>query len=61
MAELVHRMGGSIRKDFSGKLTHVVANSTSGEKYRVCTYFTLHNYHHISDQISDPSHRILAC
>lgn len=28
-------MGGSIRKDFSARVTHLVANCTSGEKYRV--------------------------
>jgi len=39
MADLVHRMGGSIRKEFSAKITHLVANGTSGEKYRVCTVF----------------------
>jgi len=30
-------MGGSIRKDFSAKITHLVANSSTGEKYRVRT------------------------
>ena len=33
--ELVHHMGGSIRKDFSTRVTHLVANYTGGEKYRV--------------------------
>jgi len=32
-------MGGSIRKDLSAKITHMVANSTVGEKYRVCAVF----------------------
>ncbi|XP_066266141.1 protein ECT2-like isoform X1 [Branchiostoma lanceolatum] len=35
LVDLVHFMGGSIRKDFSTKVTHLVANSTSGDKYRV--------------------------
>jgi len=30
-------MGGSIRKDFSAKISHLVANSSTGEKYRVRT------------------------
>lgn len=34
---LVHHMGGVIRKDFNSKVTHLVANSTQGEKFRVCT------------------------
>lgn len=33
-------MGGTIRKDFSTKVTHLVAYSTHGEKYRVCIYFS---------------------
>nr|XP_057929387.1 protein ECT2 isoform X2 [Doryrhamphus excisus] len=32
---LVHHMGGIIRKDFSTKVTHLVAHSTHGEKYRL--------------------------
>ena len=35
LADLVHHMGGSIRKDFSSRVTHLVANCTGGEKYRV--------------------------
>ncbi|XP_035997519.1 protein ECT2 isoform X3 [Fundulus heteroclitus] len=35
LVNLVHHMGGIIRKDFSTKVTHVVAKSTHGEKYRV--------------------------
>ncbi|XP_013415818.1 protein ECT2 [Lingula anatina] len=34
MADYVHHMGGSIRKDFSTRVTHLVANCTGGEKYR---------------------------
>uniref|UniRef100_A0AAY5EC32 Epithelial cell transforming 2 n=1 Tax=Electrophorus electricus TaxID=8005 RepID=A0AAY5EC32_ELEEL len=36
LVNLVHHMGGIIRKDFSTKVTHLVAQSTHGEKYRVC-------------------------
>ncbi|XP_062412002.1 protein ECT2 isoform X3 [Sardina pilchardus] len=35
LVNLVHHMGGTIRKDFSAKVTHLVAHSTHGEKYRV--------------------------
>ncbi|KAI0240758.1 Protein ECT2 [Lamellibrachia satsuma] len=34
LADLIHHMGGSIRKDFSFRITHLVANCTSGEKFR---------------------------
>ncbi|XP_046854371.1 protein ECT2-like [Xenia sp. Carnegie-2017] len=35
LCALVHYMGGSVRKDFNGRrVTHLVANSASGEKYR---------------------------
>lgn len=34
LGELVHHMGGSIRKDMTPSVTHLVANSTSGQKYR---------------------------
>lgn len=39
LVNLVHHMGGTIRKDFSTKVTHLIAYSTHGEKYRVCTFF----------------------
>ncbi|XP_063967106.1 protein ECT2-like [Lytechinus pictus] len=32
---LVHNMAGSIRKDYGPRVTHLVANSSSSEKYRV--------------------------
>lgn len=32
-------MGGSIRKDMSGRVTHLIANSSTGEKYRYATAF----------------------
>lgn len=35
MADLVHHMGGGIRRDVSAKVTHLVAMRTGGEKYRV--------------------------
>lgn len=40
MASLIHHMGGSVRKDFNvSRITHLVANSTSGEKYRYAASF----------------------
>uniref|UniRef100_A0A8D2I892 Protein ECT2 n=1 Tax=Urocitellus parryii TaxID=9999 RepID=A0A8D2I892_UROPR len=36
LVTLVHHMGGVIRKDFNSKVTHLVANCTAGEKFRVC-------------------------
>ncbi|XP_053567798.1 protein ECT2 [Bombina bombina] len=35
LVNLVHHMGGTIKKDFSSKVTHLVANSTHGDKFRV--------------------------
>ncbi|KAF3835672.1 hypothetical protein F7725_028230 [Dissostichus mawsoni] len=35
LVNLVHHMGGTIRKDFSTKVTHLIAYYTHGEKYRV--------------------------
>ncbi|XP_046713830.1 protein ECT2 isoform X5 [Silurus meridionalis] len=35
LVNLVHHMGGTIRKDFSAKVTHLIAHSTHGEKYRL--------------------------
>ncbi|XP_006021776.1 protein ECT2 isoform X2 [Alligator sinensis] len=35
LVTLVHHMGGIIRKDFSSKVTHLVANSIQGDKFRV--------------------------
>ncbi|XP_056214687.1 protein ECT2 isoform X1 [Falco biarmicus] len=34
LVTLVHHMGGIIRRDFSSKVTHLVAHSTHGEKFR---------------------------
>lgn len=33
-ATLIHHMGGSIRKEFSANITHVIAKTTRGDKYR---------------------------
>lgn len=34
LALLVHHMGGSVRRDLNASVTHLIANCTSGEKYR---------------------------
>ncbi|KAK6195819.1 hypothetical protein SNE40_001172 [Patella caerulea] len=34
LVDLVHHMAGSVRKDITTKVTHLVANCTGGEKYR---------------------------
>ncbi|KAJ7392798.1 Protein T2 [Desmophyllum pertusum] len=34
LCNLVHHMGGSIRREFSGRVTQLVANSILGQKYR---------------------------
>ncbi|CAC5413259.1 ECT2 [Mytilus coruscus] len=34
LADLIHHMGGSVRKDISPKVTHLVANCIDGFKYR---------------------------
>lgn len=41
LVNLVHHMGGTIRKDFSTKVTHLIAYATHGEKYRVCAFLHL--------------------
>uniref|UniRef100_A0A672SRA7 Epithelial cell transforming 2 n=1 Tax=Sinocyclocheilus grahami TaxID=75366 RepID=A0A672SRA7_SINGR len=39
LVNLVHHMGGTIRKDFdSAKVTHLIARSSHGEKYRLAVY-----------------------
>ncbi|CAH0406032.1 unnamed protein product [Chilo suppressalis] len=38
---LIHYMGGSIRKDMSSKVTHLIAAAATGEKYRYATMFAL--------------------
>lgn len=37
LCNLVHHMGGSIRRELSGRVTQLVANSIHGQKYRVST------------------------
>ncbi|KAK3094448.1 hypothetical protein FSP39_001856 [Pinctada imbricata] len=39
MVDLIHHMGGSLRKDISAKVTHLVSNCTDGEKYRFAVSF----------------------
>uniref|UniRef100_A0A673ITA3 Epithelial cell transforming 2 n=1 Tax=Sinocyclocheilus rhinocerous TaxID=307959 RepID=A0A673ITA3_9TELE len=46
LVNLVHHMGGTIRKDFdSTKVTHLIARSTHGEKYRACIHRIHINFH----------------
>ena len=44
LVDLVHHMGGSVRRDMTPKVTHLIANCTGGEKYKVSTqdYFIHH-------------------
>lgn len=44
LVTLVHHMGGVIRKDFNSKVTHLVANCTQGEKFRVCKLTCIFQY-----------------
>ena len=39
LCNLVHHMGGSIRREFSGRVTQLVASSIHGQKYRVSMCF----------------------
>lgn len=39
LVPLVHHMGGSIRKDMSAKVTHLIANTSGGEKYQYAATF----------------------
>lgn len=39
MIPLVHHMGGSIRKDMTAKVTHLIANVSGGYKYQYATIF----------------------
>lgn len=41
MIPLIHHMGGSIRKDMSGRVTHLIANVSGGEKYQYAVTFRL--------------------
>lgn len=39
LIQLIHYMGGSIRKDMGAKVTHLIANSRGGEKYLYAATF----------------------
>ncbi|XP_063902868.1 protein ECT2 isoform X4 [Zophobas morio] len=39
LVPLIHNMGGSIRKNISQKVTHLIANVCGGEKYRYAAIF----------------------
>ena len=39
--KLVHYMGGSVRKEYNKKITHLIVKSTLSTKYKVCKTFFL--------------------
>lgn len=41
LVTLIHSMGGSIRKELNSKVTHLICNSSSGEKYQYAMTFRL--------------------
>lgn len=41
MINVIHNMGGSIRKDMVSKVTHLIASSCTGEKYRYAATFNV--------------------
>lgn len=41
LVNLIHSMGGSIRKELNSKVTHLICNSSSGEKYQYAMTFRL--------------------
>ncbi|VEN56703.1 unnamed protein product [Callosobruchus maculatus] len=41
LVPLIHHMGGSIRKDMSTKVTHLIANVCGGDKYQYAATFKL--------------------
>ena len=42
LCRLVHHMGGSVKKEFSGQITHLIAHCVyQGLKYKVCLTLTL--------------------
>lgn len=41
LVNLIHAMGGSIRKELNSKVTHLICNSSSGEKYQYAMTFRL--------------------
>ena len=41
LCRLVHHMGGSVKKEFTGQITHLVAHCVyQGLKYKVCSVFS---------------------
>lgn len=41
LVNLIHSMGGSIRKDLNSKITHLICTSSSGDKYQYAMLFRL--------------------
>ncbi|XP_058457898.1 protein ECT2 isoform X2 [Malaya genurostris] len=41
LVDLIHSMGGSIRKDMNTKVTHLICNTSGGEKYQYAMTFRL--------------------
>lgn len=41
LVPLIHHMGGSIRKEMSAKVTHLIANFSGGDKYQYAATFRL--------------------
>lgn len=41
LVELIHAMGGSIRKELNTRVTHLICNQSSGEKYQYAMTFRL--------------------
>lgn len=41
LVELIHTMGGSVRKDMNTKVTHLICDSSIGEKYQYAMIFRL--------------------
>ena len=41
LVHLIHSMGGSIRKDMTSKVTHLICNTVGGEKYQYAMTFRL--------------------
>ncbi|XP_030754873.1 protein ECT2 isoform X2 [Sitophilus oryzae] len=39
LVPLIHHMGGSIRRDMTAKVTHLIANSCGGDKYQYASTF----------------------
>lgn len=41
LVDLIHAMGGSIRKDLNTRVTHLICNQSTGEKYQYAMTFRL--------------------